>query len=186
MLSITSLSPASIALAFAECPADADAFHSRPVEIVPGVEIMGLRFDQVDFVIFFASVAAMSAGDAAFAQMMADGFNRKILPPAGARFVKFARLDASDDTAMFRQSSWRLRNPHRLRGFQDELEFALSDHAVAFPSVQEYLFTPTTDKLDRMYQRMSAHFASGELGVTFTLKYAPDSDIGGYYCYERK
>ncbi|MCY0389897.1 hypothetical protein OVY01_22420 [Robbsia sp. Bb-Pol-6] len=186
MLSITSLSQTSIDLAFGDRPADADTFHSRPVEIIPGVEIMGLHFDQVDFVIFFASVAVMSAGDAAFAQMMADEFNRKILPPSGARFVKFARLDATDDNSMFRQSSWQLANPHRLRGFQEELEFALSDHAVAFPLVPEYLFTPTTDKLDRMYQRMSVHFATGELGVTFALKYAPDSDIGGYYCYERK
>lgn len=186
MLSITALSNASLELAFGSRPADAEAYHSPPVSVAPGVEIIGLHFDQVDFVIFFASVEAMGDGDTAFAQMMADGFNHRILPPANARFVKFARRDATEDHTMFRQSVWRLRNPYRLRGFQDELEFALSDHAVAFPSVPEYLFTPTTDKLDRMYRRMSVNFAAGELGVTFALKYAPDSDTGGYYCYERK
>jgi len=186
MLTISSLPQAYLKALFASRSETALAFHSLPLVVASGLEIVGLGLDGVDFVIFFASVTLMSDDDPAFAQMMANGFNQGRLPPASARFVKFARRDASDDKTMFRPETWRLYNRHSLRRFQQALQAALLGHATSFLLVPEYLFAPTTAKLDRLYQRMSRPFATGELGVTLALKYCPDGETGGFYSYERK
>ena len=181
LFSLASLPEEAVQLAFSGRSAIAGAFHSDPIVISNGVEILGLGVEE-DFIVILASPLALAGFNRHYMIHMSNQGNQGHIPPDDARIVKFARR-GSCGTAMFDPSLWSLSNKASMWAFKNELEYALADHALTFDTTQ-YLFCPTSNKLRALYRRMARNFESGKLGVKFKLLYEPESENGNY-CYAR-
>ncbi|MCP3024541.1 hypothetical protein [Cupriavidus basilensis] len=157
---------------------------TEPLPVADGIEIIGIVFGPVRFVVFFADVLAYAGGDPQWVQETADEWAAGFAPAAGARLVKFMRAEADADT-MFDPLSWPLPAPGMIWQFCDVLARSLVIHAATYVAVPQYFFMPQSGQLDLLYNRLGKQFAQGRYGPTFRCVTRPAQDKGGFYGFER-
>jgi hypothetical protein len=157
---------------------------TEPVTVDAGIEVVGITFGLVRFVVFFADVLTYAGGDAEWVRETADEWASGFQPAPGARLVKFMRAEADADT-MFDPRHWPLPDARMIWQFCDVLARALVIHAGALPAVPQYLYMPQSGQLDLLYNRLGRRFASGLYGLRFRCVTQPTRDTGGFYGFER-
>ncbi|MFS8981170.1 hypothetical protein [Cupriavidus necator] len=180
------ITPALLANVFAGEPGDDPARVSitEPVPVDAGIEVIGITFGQIRFVVFFADVMTYAGGDPEWVQETADEWAGGFRPAPNARLVKFMRAEADAET-MFDPEHWPLPDARMIWQFCDVLARALVIHAEALPTVPQYFYMPQSGQLDLLYNRLARRFASAHYGLRFRCVTQPNRDTGGFYGFER-
>jgi len=181
------ITPALLIDLFADQPANDPTFVgiSEPMQVDgDGIEVIGITFGVVRFVVFFADVLVYADGDLEWMREMAEEWADGFAPAPHARLVKFMRAEADAET-MFDPESWPLPEPGMIWQFCDVLARSLVIHASTYSDVPQYFFMPQSGQLDLLYNRLGKHFDKGRYGPRFRCVTRPDQDKGGFYGFER-
>lgn len=181
------ITPALLQTLFASHPGGDETFVgiTEPLPIdETGIEVLGISFGPVRFVVFFADLLTYADGDWELVRETADEWAAGYQPAADARLVKFMRAEADADT-MFDPQQWPLPDPRMIWQFCDVLAQALIIHADRYPAVSQYFYMPQSGQLDLLYNRLGRRFESGIDGRRFRCVTRPAQDTGGFYGFER-
>lgn len=181
------ITPALLADLFAGQPVDASTTvaitEPLPVDGA-GIEVVGIVFGPVRFVVFFADVLVYAGGDPQWVEEVATEWANGVRPAPGARLVKFIRAEADAET-MFDPHHWPLPDPRMIWQFCEMLAKTLVIHARTYPTVTQYFYMPQSGQLDLLYNRLSKRFEAGIDGARFRCVTRPAHDTGGFYGFER-
>ena len=169
-------------LIFGMCPQYDCAWLGDVYEISPGREVIPFKLNDQLFLAFFLSPMAEAGGDedfvASMANLIADGF----VPDVDSRLIKFCRADAL--VSPFHPDGWRLSHARDIYRFCEMLARVLVAHLSADIEVRQYFYSPATESLERLYQRIFERTLWGEPLREF---FAPiNTEIGVFHGYERK
>jgi hypothetical protein len=115
---------------------------TETLRVDDGLEVVGIDFADLRYVMFFADVPEDMAGKP---------------PSQGSRFVTVVRVEADHGT-MFLPDFWRLPCPHMVWQFSEALLRAMRHHVDAHPSVQQYVCVSQTRKMDFLCERVIRQF----------------------------
>jgi hypothetical protein len=137
-----------------------DIHVTETMRVDDGLEVVGIGFADLRYVMFFADVPEDLADE-----------------PAGqaARFVTVVRVEADHGT-MFLPDFWRLPCPHMVWQFSEALLQAMRHHVDAHPSVQQYVCVSQTRKMDFLCERVIRQFTRTAGSAQFRCVTRPDAD----------
>ncbi|GJG96683.1 hypothetical protein [Cupriavidus pauculus] len=160
---------------------------TEPLALDEGIEVIGISFAGLRFVVFFADVLVYALGDPEWVEETADEWANGFQPAPNARLVKFMRADADADAeTMFDPEAWPLPHPRLIWQFCEVLARALSIHARFFPQIPQYFYMTQSSQLDLLSNRLGRRFEAGAYGSRFECVTRPSADTGGFYGFERR
>jgi hypothetical protein len=140
-------------------------------------ELIPVRFGGQDFLVGF-SAPAYEAGDEELMEMFslawADGFT----PAPHSRIMKFSRTEAI--AAHFNPDMWHLDTALQVFQFGQTLADAVVFHAQTYSACRQYLFWPSSRKLELLYKRAFRYIDSTCLPGQFRPILQPTGVFNGY------
>jgi hypothetical protein len=138
---------------FAPAPDGSASWIGTVAVIAEEREVMPLRLDGLDFLLVFVLPRAEANHDDDLLQQALDTADAgSFVPTEESRLIKFHRVDARQQH--FDPDAWKLPVPGKIFGFSKLLVSALLAYEKEAPGIEQFLFLPSTAKLDRFYTRI--------------------------------
>jgi hypothetical protein len=146
-------------------------------QVTSGQEVIPFVFNGIRY-LFILGTPLSEAGDETTLYALCAEFTDGFVPDENSRVIKFCRADAIE--YHFDPKKWSLDEPKQIHQFGAVVSTIVERYVLGHPEVQQFFFSPASDKLGTLYQRLYRRLNNEGLAGKFLPILEPLGVFNGY------